>query len=190
MISDIIANQQRIIEIESLGTLTLNEESNNTNNTANTTDTTNTNNNGDITLTKYTHEKIYNYLVDELKTYKQLTVEKDNEISALNTKINNLIECLNELETKLNKMNNINVLIKLKENLTNKQNNFSSEISNINGDEHNDNNNDNNDNTGIPSPTTCELLVDEKKTNTLIDNSSEKSVANPKKRPNMFGRRF
>ena len=176
MISDIIANQQNtsnipnILDIEQLpvlDTIRINE----------------TIITGDIIpLTKDTHEKIYNYLLGELKTYKQITNEKEQTIFTLNNKIEELLLQLNDLETKLNKMNNINLLIKLKENLINKQNDFSSEINNINN-----NSNTNEENIINSDDISMNLSIEDNKSNNVIDDGPS---LKPKKKPSVFGRRF
>ena len=110
MISDIIEIKQDIYNTNDI---------NNTINTNNINDSSNisidkniTNTNILIPLSINTHEKIYNFLVDEIKEYKQSSIDKEQLISVLNNKIDELVSQLNELETKLNKMNNINLLIK------------------------------------------------------------------------------
>lgn len=178
MISDIIANQQNIVEIEKISLLDTSNVNCSSSNEANAI-------NDIIPLTKDTHDKIYNYLIDELKTYKKITNQKEQEISMLNNKIEELLLQLNNVEAKINKMNNINLLIKLKENLTNKQNDFSSEINNINNNSNNSNNCEekkyNNDDT------TMTLSEEYKPNNIVIDDAPS---LKPKKKPTVFGRRF
>jgi hypothetical protein len=166
MISDIIESQQNNCTNDMSNACNVNENdmSNNTNVL--------------IPLLKDSHENIYNFFVDEIKTYKQSSNEKDQQINILNKKIEELVIQLNDLESKFNKMNNINLLIKLKENLTNKQNDFTSEINNI--DVH-DNNTQDNLSTNLSFETT--------KTNIIIENVYEKSTK-PIKRKNVFSRRF
>lgn len=169
MISDIIETKQDVCN----DCTTNNDSTNNIDNNI-------PNTNLLIPLSIDTHEKIYNFLVDEIKEYKQASIDKDTKISVLNNKIDELVTQLNELETKLNKMNNINLLIKLKENLTNKQNDFISEINNKENTNSTDNSTDN---------LTMNLLVEPPKSNIIIDESSEKTIK-AKKRQNVFTRRF
>jgi hypothetical protein len=173
MISDIIESQQN----------TSNNCMNDVSNSCNVTnDDISNNTNVPIPLLKDNHQNIYNFFVDEIKTYKQASYEKDQQINILNTKIEELVIQLNDLESKINKMNNINLLIKLKENLTNKQNDFTSEINNIevHGNNTHDKSNDN---------VSTNLSFENTKTNIIIENVSEKSTK-PIKRKNVFSRRF
>lgn len=170
MISDIIESKQNNCTNDMSNACNVNENdmSNNTNVL--------------IPLLKDNHENIYNFFVDEIKTYKQASNEKDQQINLLNKKIDELVIQLNDLESKFNKINNINLLIKLKENLTNKQNDFTSEINNIDSQD-NDTQNKSNDNLST------NLSFETTKTNIIIENVSEKS-AKTIKRKNVFSRRF
>jgi len=196
MISDIIEIKQDSCTIDIGNTNNIYDSSNTC------VDNNITNTNVLIPLSINTHEKIYNFLVDEIKEYKQSSIDKDKQISVLNNKIDELVAQLNELESKLNKMNNINLLIKLKENLTNKQNDFISEINNSENTNSNDNANTNtnsndnantntNDNTNSNSNDnlSMNLSLETSKPNIVIDDSSEKTTK-PKKRQNVFSRRF
>ena len=173
MISDIIENQQ-----DTCNNYTDNMcIDNNTNTNTTTINTTNTN--VLIPLSKDNHENIYNFLVDEIKIYKQTCIEKDQQIKNLNNKIDELIIQLNDLESKLNKMNNINLLIKLKENLTNKKNDFISENNNIDNNSNSNSNSNSssssssNSNSNSNSNDNLSLSLENSKSNIIIENTSE-----------------
>jgi len=183
MISDIAETQEHINNCENILYTNLNND-NNTAPNDNTVDLC-------VSLSKDTHEKIYDFLIDEIKSYKQSGLEKEQQIKELNNKIEELSTQLNELEIKLSKMNNIGLLIKLKENLTNKQNEFESEINNISGDDnsHDDNKNDGKLRETLEEKSKMELTLENSKSNIVIE-EFDKQTIKPRKRPNMFRRHF
>lgn len=132
-----------------------------------------------IELTNYTHNKIYNYLIDELQNLKNINNKKDSIIENLNNKIS-------ELEDKLSKINNLELLFKLKEKLVDKQSKINDEI-----------NNENNscvaiDEQQIISPINIKSQIDlEEATNkNIIDTLTDDAPSlKPKKKPSVF-RRF
>lgn len=129
-----------------------------------------------VELTLDTHDKLYSYFVNELTNLKKNGEEKDLIILNLTSKINELESKLEELENKLTKKSNIDLLIKLKENFTNKQNELSEESSNTeNTDSENTKNN-------------LDLIVQPKKPNIIIEEDTPS--LKPRKKPNVFGRRF
>lgn len=70
-----------------------------------------------------THNKLYNFLLDELTLLKNNLAEKDSLIL-------NLQQQIEELNNKLNKKSSVDILLKLKENLINKHSELNNEISN------------------------------------------------------------
>lgn len=70
-----------------------------------------------------THNKIYNFLLDEITLLKNNLLEKDSLIL-------NLQQQIEELNNKLNKKSSVDILLKLKENLINKHSELNNEISN------------------------------------------------------------
>jgi hypothetical protein len=141
-------------------------------------------------LSKETHEKIYDFLIDEIKSCKQVALEKEQHIDFLNNKIEELTMQLNESHVKLNKMTNIGLLIKLKENLTNKQNEFESEINNINNGDNSCDSDTNKDDTKLEEKINVNLTMENAKSNIIIVEEFDKQTIKPKKRPNMFRRHF
>ena len=125
-------------------------------------------------LSNDTHEKLYNYFINELN-------EKNTIINNLQSKINELLTTNEEIQTKIDKFNNIGLLIKLKENLTNKQNEIKTELYDIE-----ETNNTNLNNTNLNNTSSSEF-TEPKNSNGDEDN---KSTLKLKKRPNMFRRHF
>lgn len=120
-----------------------------------------------VVLSDDTHNKIYNYLMNELDSNK-------NKIVNLELQNQELVSKISELEEKLSKINNINLLIKLKENITTKQH----ELSSLSND---DNETTENKETQENSISVCE--------NTTENDKISKNK-NMKKKPSVFGRRF
>ena len=181
MISDITETELDINNgQDSTNTIINIDSNNNSNNDSNTTNLC-------ASLSKDTHEKIYNFLIDEIKSYKETTFEKEQQINSLNNKIEELLTQLSELEIKLNKMTNIGLLIKLKENLTNKQNEFESEINNISSDDNIKN--EDKFEPKVEEKLNAELTFENVKSKIVIE-EFDKQTIKPRKRPNMFRRHF
>lgn len=122
-----------------------------------------------IELNIDTHDKLYNYLMNELENHKNKNNESILIIQNLNNTINILTDKIKELEDKLNKNKNIELLLKLKENLNNKQNNV-------------------NDTITIPSTedNSITLIQPEKNLQNVNNNLNFKI----KKKPLMFSKKF
>lgn len=192
MISDIIETQEHIKNNNDSDNNSNNDSNNDSTPNVNFNNTSNNTKNICVSLSTDTHEKIYNFLIDEIKSHKQSNAEKEQHIESLNNKIEELLIQLNELEIKLNKMTNIGLLIKLKENLTNKQNDFESEINNINYDGNSCDNNNKNDikfEQQSQEKTNTELTLENTKLNIVIE-ENDKQTNKPRKRLTMFRRHF
>jgi hypothetical protein len=131
-----------------------------------------------VVLSSETHEKILNYLMNELTTLKESNNEKDSYIQILNDKVYELTKNLEDLETKLNKKDNLGLLLKLKENLTIKQHIISDEI----------NHEIEYNNTKKTETIELNFNIEDKKPNIIIEDDS--SSLKPKKKPAVFRRGF
>jgi len=144
--------------------------------------------NNELTNDKSINNELFLFFINEIKSYKEIILNKDNIINSLSLKNDELTMQLNDIETKFNKINNVNLLIKLKENLMNKQTEFKTEINNINNDNLQESKNDN---KTISTNYNLDLEFNtiEPKTNIIIEEFDKQSNKS-RKRPNMFGRRF
>lgn len=150
-----------------------------------------------IIISPDTHNKLYNYLIDELNNLKKINTEKDKVIENLSNNLEELAKQLNETETKLNKMNNLDLLIKIKENITSKQTELNNELKAV--DEEKTNKEDNNENNKEDDKENnkeedrygrqnINLSITEKHKNIII--VDETMSIKPKKKPAVFRKRF